>query len=422
MRAKEIYCASPVLFTNIVHILYVLVLALIQCIMDGAIRLLADPCVSVQDLESALRTFTEVKQSKDLYCLLKHPQDVQVSWKSRPQLEWLVPNCGLISQLVKVAPNAVLHSAKLVSALKALRLEGSVVNKSGKDDASFDDWCDVALRVLLQQFRELKRDEGARLRMKTRCSHKQWVAIEMVLNQISFQGKEKGPRTAKSSECLVLVDKTTTPERLPEEKPFSIFKKNLSENESQIICESSVVPSTPRRTNTADPIKSPRASPKLFAWKMQETPPLSQSSSTDEAMMQKVMSTTPALKTKRKIVEHEPEEDSPSYVAPVLKKPSKKTASQSSKHKSHSGHLDGHSLGKIIRGVKAKASVDNESCVPIDAVELKKQKHRFTSSAYHKAHDAELKESKNKDKAKEVGRAAYKKALLEFNSKHKRDE
>ncbi len=150
---------------------------------------------------------------------------------------------------------------------------------------------------------------------------------------------------------------------------------------------------------------------------------MSQSSSTDEAMMQKVMSTTPAVKTKRKaVVEVECEEDSPSSVAPVMKKPSKKTASQSSKHKSHSGHLDGHSLGKIIRGVKAKASIDNESSVPIDDVELKKQKHRFISAAYHKAHDAEFKQSKDKEKAKEVGRVAYKKALLEFNAQHKHGE
>ena len=83
-------------------------------------RLVADPRVSVGQLADCLRGYLAFKNSKDAVSLVSRVGVTQVSWKSRPDPNWLVKLAGLHFDLLGLHPNTKVAGKKMRRAILTL--------------------------------------------------------------------------------------------------------------------------------------------------------------------------------------------------------------------------------------------------------------------------------------------------------------
>ena len=138
--------------------------------MDKSSRLSANPCVSVADLASIFETWLKMSLSKDIYTLLSPPDGKLFAWKTTPNHKWLAKVAPLYTLLVKIVPNTVLTSKKLMMALEHLRTKKLITNSTAMADELFDDWCDQTIRILFAKYREVKRDQVLHERVRKKCT------------------------------------------------------------------------------------------------------------------------------------------------------------------------------------------------------------------------------------------------------------
>jgi hypothetical protein len=198
-------------------------------------RLVADPCVSVQDLLNAIITWVTTAMCTDVYKLLSHPAGLQASWKSAPQIEWMCKVAPFFALLAKICPNTVLTSKKVITAFKLAREKKHITSSSEKAPADFDDWCDQCVRILFAQFRELKRNTVVMARCQKKCSKEQWHSITCVLDKIQLPDNSKASATCPPiplswSAATSLCNGTATSSTSNTNNMFGIFKKYLQRN------------------------------------------------------------------------------------------------------------------------------------------------------------------------------------------------
>ena len=147
-------------------------------------RLTADPCLSVADLVKIFENWLTMSLSKDIYSLLAPSDGKPFSWKTTPNHKWLAQVAPLYILLVKVVPNTVITSKKMLMVIESLKAKQVITNSSKMPDALFCDWVDQTVRILFAKFREVKRDPVLLERINKKCSADEWRVIDQVLKQV----------------------------------------------------------------------------------------------------------------------------------------------------------------------------------------------------------------------------------------------
>jgi len=157
--------------------------------------------MSVADLVGVFNTWLKQKMSKDIFALLKPPNDRGFSWKTSPDHQWLSDVGPLFFALADVAPNTVLTSKKMLLAFESLQKDGTIINTSKMEDNVFHEWLDQTVRILFSKFREIKKDPSTKQRIEKRCTADQLHVISQVLAKIKV-GDEEEPKKPVSHVTL----------------------------------------------------------------------------------------------------------------------------------------------------------------------------------------------------------------------------
>ena len=121
-------------------------------------RLIADPCISVADLEGAIEEFLRGRGGpgdKNLEKFIGADKPL-LNWKGAPDCPTMAKYAPLILPLAKVAPNGVLSSKKMKVALSKIH-EVSPLCHRVNDSGAFFDKVDLIIRGMFAMFREMKK-------------------------------------------------------------------------------------------------------------------------------------------------------------------------------------------------------------------------------------------------------------------------
>ena len=107
---------------------------------EGAqkVRLVANPLVTVSQLEDVLHSFLKHRQTGDLLSLVCPPPagPCNFGWHTPPSGPWLSKAIGLLRDLVGLAENTKLHSSKVMKAMQNLQ-KMNVLTVTGKPEDVF---------------------------------------------------------------------------------------------------------------------------------------------------------------------------------------------------------------------------------------------------------------------------------------------
>ena len=124
------------------------------------IRLVADPNISVDQIQKVFKEYLEYKKSADAWSLIGPPPGgpKDLSWKTPIHAPWLSKCMGLLYALLEVAPNSKLQSIKVVKALQNLyeARDLQLPMLGGHHLTTAMDRLDFAVRLLLSHLRLLK--------------------------------------------------------------------------------------------------------------------------------------------------------------------------------------------------------------------------------------------------------------------------
>ena len=158
------------------------------------LRLTPDPCVGIRDLMQVLLPhITNSAIDFDLHSVVSPPDKVAWSWKTAPNCAWISKMKTLLCGFLRVAPNGVLASTQLKSAVSKLCTEQEYkkykVNKSKLYDCDFADQCDEKIRIVLAQLRLLKKypQEYSRAMRKATPSQKENIDVCLGLLQLDTE-------------------------------------------------------------------------------------------------------------------------------------------------------------------------------------------------------------------------------------------
>ena len=155
---------------------------------EGAqkVRLVANPLVTVSQLEDVLHSFLKHRQTGDLLSLVCPPPagPCNFGWHTPPSGPWLSKAIGLLYDLVGLAENTKLHSSKVMKAMQNLQ-KMNVLTVTGKPEDVLDK-CDLCIRVLMAMLRTAKTNENLRSRAFRLLIRDEQVKIEMTLDRVSL--------------------------------------------------------------------------------------------------------------------------------------------------------------------------------------------------------------------------------------------
>lgn len=155
---------------------------------QARIRLTADPTLAVSSIQKVLTEYMRHHQTKDLWSLVAPPPNGphEYGWHTAPQPEWVSKTCGLLYDLVGLAPNTKLHSTKLVKAMKAMieQKDMAVELRRGQTLTSCLDRMDLTIRVLLNQVRTLKCNSMQRGKVCRMLGAEDKLKLEMLLERV----------------------------------------------------------------------------------------------------------------------------------------------------------------------------------------------------------------------------------------------
>ena len=123
-------------------------------------RVVADPQMSVTDLENAIKRFLDFKKSTDLHGLIRTPLSFSgiLNWHTVPHADHLSKTSHLMYDMMLVARNGKVQSLKLQKAIRSLHEKRLCDFNRDKPVGDWIDSCDHVIRVLLSQYRLLKRE------------------------------------------------------------------------------------------------------------------------------------------------------------------------------------------------------------------------------------------------------------------------
>ena len=151
------------------------------------VRLVADPLVTVQDLQRVLGHYLDFKKCSDLWSLISPPPGgpISVTWQTPVNGSWLSKVAGLLYDLVGLAPNTKLLSSKVVKALRVL-LERKQLELRPRQGSTQDilDRIDLTLRILLTMVRTLKTSPSTKTKVYRSLSIQEQQEVDMILEKV----------------------------------------------------------------------------------------------------------------------------------------------------------------------------------------------------------------------------------------------
>ena len=369
--------------------------------VDAAGRLTADPCVSISDIEKAIKHFLQLSGSKDLHSLLQSPLGSQLTWKTTTQPDWLIKVAPLFLGLSELCPNTILLSSKVLGALKKLQKDDYLVNLSGKLDEDFWDSCDFSIRVLFSHFREIKKSATVAQRMMKKCTPRGWDAIHNVLKHIVIP--ESNPKPS------------APPPPVSWDAQFekvNIFKTILASTEEAPACSI-----TSSSSKTTQPSTSSSSEGSLFPT-LPSSKQLEGSQDTGKLCLgtghnhkrARMLANTPS-----NTMTDEEEAMVDVFLQKQVSSSSKPTKATSTTKKKPAQQTT-QSCTKSLPATSQPSPKQLLEAIPATKSSGKKL---LCSRAYHARFQQVLKQTGEKEKAKEEGRKAYKQAAVEYDSKIK---
>ena len=346
--------------------------------MGKQARLAPDPSVGVHDLCKAFNELCEKSGCRDLAKILYSKE--RVTWKTAADGSWLGSDslCDLYTSLFAIHSNGVLSSKKVKSALLKLQAEKGRLNFTKQHDADWADAMDELIRIGAAQFRELRRDSVKYNRCVRKCSHQE-KNIDTVLGHLTLEENLEKGTSFDSSQAAAL--QSPPPKLSLEDEPeeislgLKIFDRVLQKK-------------------TSDP-----ASPNFKAKETEEAVGGSASSlqETQVADVQQQQSSSSSSwkhlsLSDLELGENEAAELQAWMTQGASDKPKKR---KSKKMKKPAAAAQKKQTKKAMTKKKPRQASYKSSFL-----------QRATSSAYHKAKLKALKDGKDEDAAKEVGKAA----------------
>ena len=148
-------------------------------------RTKASPWLSVSDIQTCLQNFLDDAKTNDLAKLITPPDNV--GWKTAAHVKYLSKMEPLLSRLLQVAPNTVLHSRKVREAVQNLCQEKGISTSSKRNPQDFSDWCDDVIRMCLAQLRDLKANTQNLSRALRKGTPMENEKIRAMLDKVNFQ-------------------------------------------------------------------------------------------------------------------------------------------------------------------------------------------------------------------------------------------
>ena len=125
-----------------------------------------------------------VRPGYDLAALAFPPQ--AVTWKTAADPVWLAQVEGLLEPLLEIAPNGVLASAKVKSALQKIASKHKI-NYTKMRDCDFLDAADQYVRMGLAQLRGLKKSPELLTRFCRKASGEEQAAAQRLLSMLKVE-------------------------------------------------------------------------------------------------------------------------------------------------------------------------------------------------------------------------------------------
>jgi len=175
--------------------------------VDKKTRLRGDPTISVTQITACLEKFLKEQPKglqKNLYVALRHPNGQNPSFGSRPHIMWMSKTLPLFNLLVEVAPNTIIHSMKLTSAIQGMIDKKAVVNSSHSTDKALCDWASLQVRVLFSYWKHFKLDQEAFQNGGKRLSAEIIEEFVGVLKKINIQkGQQQAQQDAPMPAAVI---------------------------------------------------------------------------------------------------------------------------------------------------------------------------------------------------------------------------
>lgn len=179
-------------------------------------RLVADPYISVDQIQTCLEPFLQVKGCADLLRCIGPPASlVNVTWQTAPHGPWMVKVCDLIYDMLLICKNTKLQQTKvrkaLTSMLTARTLDLPPGNFGSKEDVL--DRLDLSLRIVLCMFRETKAKPIVRNRMMRTLNREEQVKLNLCLDRVELPEEYMGGDLDESQEQGHVLAIEDDPER-----------------------------------------------------------------------------------------------------------------------------------------------------------------------------------------------------------------
>lgn len=160
-------------------------------------RLVPNPCIGVGELMKPLLAFQKLHGAEaDIAKLIVPKQSKQITWKTAPNMSWLVGLKSLLRPYLEIATNAVLPSKKHKTAILNLckevmpaPLEKAQLNKTKHSNDDFSDLIDMYIRIACAQLRVLRTDEVQAARAWSKASEAEKNAVQELLALIDPESK-----------------------------------------------------------------------------------------------------------------------------------------------------------------------------------------------------------------------------------------
>ena len=225
-------------------------------------RLVADPSIGVMDLMKVLRVWMAQNTKQDLLVAVSCPGSCQWSWKTAPNPTWMKQVHDLMKEFFeKVAPNGVLPSAKLKAAISKMCADAKI-NKSKMHDQDFADRCDNVIRIVMAQFRTVKKSMEEYQRLMRKATPEEKDAIDSALSVLKVSIEDAAVQDAippdEPSTSLAIVPYKAWGGHASSSSSDSvnIFKNILSKQDSspsKIPMEQKTVSNAAEKGEAADP-------------------------------------------------------------------------------------------------------------------------------------------------------------------------
>ena len=200
-------------------------------------RLVPNPCIGVSELMKPLAAFQKLKGAEtDIAKVIIPKQMAKITWKTAPNVAWLVSLKSLLRSYLEIATNAVLPSKKHKTAItnlcKSKMTENddkeASINKTKHSDDDFADLLDMYIRIACAQLRVLKSDDVCAARAWQKASESEQNAMQELLGLIDPEVKVANPdATSKAAPPIPASWQLVVAER-PEDAPLSGTKSSSS--------------------------------------------------------------------------------------------------------------------------------------------------------------------------------------------------